>query len=247
MTKGAGDVRRGPYKVGELAQLAGVSVRTLHHYEEIGLLRPSDRTASGHRLYHLAHVERLARILALVQLGLSLDEVGRCLEDRALSPLALVERHLERARQVLEEQATLCQRLETLRAHLAQSTPDVEGFFELMEVMQMMEKYYTGEQLEQLAARRVQLGEAGMKAAEEAWAEVFARLRAAMEQGTDPHHPSVQAIIADADALIRQFTGGDPGIARSLDRMYAEQPVQKIHPSFDPALFAYMARARARP
>src|SRR5689334_8017536 len=88
-----------PYKVGELAQLAGVSVRTLHHYEDVGLLRPGARTDSGHRLYTPRDVERLARIVALTQLGLSLEEVRRCLDDPALSPTALVHRHLQRARQ----------------------------------------------------------------------------------------------------------------------------------------------------
>jgi DNA-binding transcriptional MerR regulator len=232
--------------VGELARLAGVSVRTLHHYEDVGLLAPSERTYSGHRLYDATDVERLARILALVQLGLSLDEVGRSLDDRKLSPLALVERHLERARQVLEEQADLCQRLEVLRTHLQGSQPNIDGFFELMEVMQMIETYYTKEQLEQLATRREQLGDAGMKAAEEAWSSVFDRLRVEMARGTDPQAPIVQAIIKDADGLIQQFTGGDPGIAQSLERMYTEQPVQKIHPSFDPAVFAYMAKARGK-
>jgi DNA-binding transcriptional MerR regulator len=233
-----------PYKVGELAQLAGVSVRTLHHYEDIGLLRPGARTDSGHRLYTPSDVERLARIVALAQLGLSLEEVRRCLDDPALSPTALVQRHLERARQVLEEQAALCQRLEGLLTHLQAARPDVESFFELMEVMNMIEKYYTKEQLDQLAARRGQIGEEGIKAAEQAWADVFARVRAAMASGLDPRDPTVQAIVRDADALIAQFTGGDPGIAASLNRMYQEQPVQKIHPSFDPAVFAYLARAR---
>jgi DNA-binding transcriptional MerR regulator len=230
--------------VGELAQLAGVSVRTLHHYEDVRLLYPSERTRSGHRLYAAGGVERLARIVALVQLGLSLEEVRRCLDDPTLSPTVLVERHLERARQVLEEQADLCQRLEGLLKYLVSTPGDVEGFFELMEVMKMIETYYTKEQLDQLAARREQLGEAGMKAAEQAWTDVFDRIRAEMARGTDPKDPAVQAIVRDADALIAQFTGGDPGIAQSLNRMYKEQPVKKIHPGFDPAIFAYLAKAR---
>lgn len=245
MTREASGRRKGPpYKVGELARHAGVSVRTLHHYEDVGLLVPSERTDSGHRLYGAGDVERLTRVLALLQLGLSLDEVRRSLDDRSLSPLALVERHLERARQVLEEQAELCQRLEAVRTHLAGGASDVEQLFEVIEAMQLVEKYYTKEQLAELAARRADLGEAGMKAAERAWAEVFARLRAEMARGTDPAAPAVQAIVADADALVAQFTGGDPEIARSLERLYAENPVHKVHPSFDPAVFAYMARAR---
>jgi DNA-binding transcriptional MerR regulator len=238
------EAQRPPYKVGELARLAGVSVRTLHHYEDIGLLVPSERTEAGHRLYDATDVERLTRIIALVQLGLSLEEVRRSLGNRALSPVALVERHLARARQVLEEQAELCQRLAGLLTHLKSSEAGVDGFFRIMEAMKMIETYYTKEQLEQLAARREAIGEEGMKAAEQAWKDIFARLRVEMAKGTDPKDPVVQEIAREAGALVAQFTGGDPGIARSLDRMYAEQPVQKIHPDFDPAVFAYLAKAR---
>jgi DNA-binding transcriptional MerR regulator len=248
MKKGANGGRRQgpPYKVGELAELADVSVRTLHHYEDVGLLVPSERTLAGHRLYDAGDVERLARIVALAELGLSLDEVKRSLDSKTTSPLLLVERHLERARQVLDEQAALCRRLEALQELLREHPTDLDGLFEIMEVMPMIGKYYTKEQLDQLAERRAQLGDEGMKAAEAAWADVFARIRAEMAKGTDPQAAEVQAIIKDADVLIGQFTGGDPGIAASLNRMYAENPVEKIHPSFDPAVFAYMARARGK-
>ena len=60
------------WKVGELARRTGVSVRALHHYEEIGLLVPSWRTESGHRLYSEPDIIRLTQIVSLRQIGLSL-------------------------------------------------------------------------------------------------------------------------------------------------------------------------------
>lgn len=238
--------REPPFKVGELARLAGVSVRALHHYEAIGLLVPSGRTASGHRVYDRADVERLARITALARLGMSLDEVRRCLDDDRWSPLALVETHLARARELLDAQAALVARLEGVRHALVTGRDEVAAFIETVEVMTMIETYYTKEQLEELARRREELGEEGMRAAEQAWADIFAELRAHLDRGTPPDAPEVQAIAARARALIEQFTGGDPGIAASLSRMYAEQPVEKIHPSFDPEVFAYMGKAMGR-
>lgn len=95
------------YRVGELAALARVSVRTLHHYEAIGLLVPSARTEAGHRMYAASDLSRLTRIKALTALGFSLDEARRCLSDEAYSPLRLVEAHLERARESLDEQRQL--------------------------------------------------------------------------------------------------------------------------------------------
>ena len=67
-------------KVGELAKRTGLTVRTLHHYDEIGLLRPSLHTESGHRLYTLRDLARLQQIVSLRQLGFSLDQVRECLD-----------------------------------------------------------------------------------------------------------------------------------------------------------------------
>src|SRR5438067_6035692 len=67
------------WRIGELAATAGVSVRTLRHYEAVGLLEPAGRTEAGYRLYADADVARLYRILALRSLGLTLEDIGRCL------------------------------------------------------------------------------------------------------------------------------------------------------------------------
>ena len=67
------------WKVGELAKQTGLTVRALHHYDEIGLLSPSHRSEAGYRLYDGEDIARLLQILSLRQLGFSLDETGDCL------------------------------------------------------------------------------------------------------------------------------------------------------------------------
>jgi DNA-binding transcriptional MerR regulator len=233
------------YKVGELAQLAGVSVRALHHYEAIGLLVPSSRTASSHRLYSRSDVERLTRITALTGLGFSLDQVRTALDDESWTPSRLIETHLERSREVLEEQAALCARLEHLRDVLAAGRDEVATLFETMEVLAMIEKYYTKEQLSQLELRRQALGDAAIKAVETEWNELFAKVKVCIHAGTPPDAPEAQALARRSQELIRMFTGGDPGIEASLARMYTENPVDKIHPGFDPAIFEYIQRSLA--
>src|SRR4051812_43697736 len=69
------------YQVKELAQIANVSVRTLHHYDEIGLLQPSQRSAAGYRKYDRSDLLRLQQILIRRELGLPLEEIRRCLDD----------------------------------------------------------------------------------------------------------------------------------------------------------------------
>lgn len=233
-----------PYKVGELAQLAGVSVRTLHHYEAIGLLVPSARTASDHRLYGRDDLSRLVKITALTSLGFTLQHIGGMLDDR-YSVAELVEQHLQRARELAAEQAAIVARLEQLHARLARGPDDLDTLFDTMEAMKMIESYYTKEQLEQLAKRREELGDDAIEKVQREWQELFAKIRELIDRGVPPAAPEAQAIATRANELVAMFTGGDPGIARSLNKLYAEQPVQQIHPGFDPEIFAYLGKARA--
>lgn len=105
--------------MGELARRAGVSVRTLHHYEGIGLLAPSGRTEAGHRLYAESEVLRLQQIASLRSLELSLGEIRACLNAGAYTPVRVVELHAARLRERIELERRLCERLETVSALLA--------------------------------------------------------------------------------------------------------------------------------
>ncbi|MBF4135736.1 MULTISPECIES: MerR family transcriptional regulator [Streptomyces] len=93
------------YTVGQVAAVAGVTVRTLHHYDAIGLLSPSGRSAAGHRRYGDEDLDRLQRILFHRALGFALDEIAALLDDPDADPRA----HLRR------QHALLTDRIETLR------------------------------------------------------------------------------------------------------------------------------------
>jgi len=86
--------------VGRVAELAGVTVRTLHHYDEIGLVRPSARTAAGYRAYSAADVERLRQVLTYRRLGFGLREIAALVGDPSADAVA----HLRRLRGLLLEQ-----------------------------------------------------------------------------------------------------------------------------------------------
>ena len=85
------------YTVGQVARAAGVTVRTLHHYDEIGLLSPSGRTAAGYRRYDDADLERLQHIRYYRELGFPLDEIAAILDDPGADPAA----HLRRQHELL--------------------------------------------------------------------------------------------------------------------------------------------------
>lgn len=86
--------------VGRVAELSGVTVRALHHYDQIGLVRPSARTAAGYRAYSAGDVERLRQVLAYRRLGFGLREIADLVDDPATDPAA----HLRRLRGLLLEQ-----------------------------------------------------------------------------------------------------------------------------------------------
>jgi DNA-binding transcriptional MerR regulator len=207
------------YRVGELARVAGVTVRALHHYDELGLLRPSERTSGGHRLYTAADVERLYRLLALRGLGLPLDEIGALLE-REDGVADTVRRHLARVEQQIDA-------LTALKTRLMRLLDGGQDFLEILEAMSMFEKYYTQEQLAQLEQRKRDLGDDAIKASEDAWRDLFSTLREHRLKGTDPADPAVQELSRRAGELIHMFTGGDPAIEASLQRMYQTEGPEK--------------------
>jgi MerR family transcriptional regulator, thiopeptide resistance regulator len=244
--RGEDQLRRDrPRKIGDLARQTGVSVRTLHHYDEIGLLTPSLRSASGHRLYTTGDVVRLQQILSLRQLGFSLQEIGQCLDRPEYSPLKLLELHLARLREQMEQQRVLCTRLEALAAKLRSAEEvSAEEFIQVIEGMTMMEKYYTPEQLAALQARKAKLGEEHIREVEAEWPRLMAQVQTAMSQGVDPASPQVQALAKRWMELVREFTGGDPGITQSLKSMYQREPaVHGMDTGPMRALMEYIQRA----
>src|SRR6476620_3018024 len=103
--------RRTERRVGEVATATGLTVRTLHYYEQIGLLVPSGRSDTGHRLYHESDVARLYRICLLRRTGLPLAAIGRVLDDPAWSLPAAMSRHLDELDRRLEATGRLRSRL----------------------------------------------------------------------------------------------------------------------------------------
>lgn len=232
------------WRIGELARAAGLTVRALHHYDEIGLLVPSERSDSGHRLYTEADVQRLYLVVTLRELGMPLQAIAAHL-DGEVDVRATIENHLAHVERELESQSMLRGRLRRLLR-----TIDTNGHLtgeelaKTMEVIAMHEKYYTPEQLEQLEQRRVAFGDEAIARAEQEWADLIAAVEAERERGTDPGDERVQALARQWQGLIEQFTGGDPAIFQSLKKMYESEGVEAAsRGAVKPELMEYVSRA----
>ncbi|HEY5086162.1 MAG TPA: MerR family transcriptional regulator [Gemmatimonadaceae bacterium] len=238
-----------PWKVGDLARNTGMSVRALHHYDEIGLLKPSLRTSSGHRLYDRPDIERLQQIHSLRLMGISLDETKRLLDAASPSARQVIELHLTRLHEQIAMQKRLAGRLRALAHHLDASEPvSLDELCRTIEEMMTVEKYFTPEQLEVLEQRRTSVGEARMHEVRDSWNEIIPKVRTAMENGVDPASPDMLAIARRWKALVEEFTGGDPAIAKAVKTMYDhEGPThkEKLGEVPTPGMFAYISKSFA--
>jgi DNA-binding transcriptional MerR regulator len=239
-------MRTGGMRVGELAQRTGLTVRTLHHYDEIGLLSPSSRTEAGHRLYGAADVERLQRIVSLRQLGLSLEEIGALLAGPETPVLQVIEMQIERVREQIRLQQQLHGQLELIAGWLRRNrSAPVEELLRTMELMSMVDKYYSEEQLNWLRNRREEVGEDRVREVEAEWPRLMAEVRAEMEAGTNADDPKLQPLMDRWSGLVAEFTGGNPGIEQSLNSMYDNEDAIPDGQQIDRELFAYVGKAMA--
>jgi MerR family transcriptional regulator, thiopeptide resistance regulator len=206
----------GLYKAQEFASLAGVTVRTLHHYDRIGLLRP-ERSSSGYRLYSLAHLEILEQITALKFLGIPLKEIKILLGP---NPLTFSDSLHWQLKGLLEKRDRITRAIRTIEIaeQLAGSnqTIDASVLRQIIEAIEMqpaenfMRKYYTDEAWAKRAHIRKQATPERLEAARDAWRQLFPKVEAVLS--LDPAEETVQLLAKEWVLLAEVSTGGDSGI-----------------------------------
>jgi hypothetical protein len=117
-------------------------------------------------------------------------------------------------------------------------------FVEAIEVMTRMQRYYTPEQLAQLQRRADALGGEGLERAQDDWMRLIAEVEAERKAGTDPADPKLTPLIERWNALVEQFTGGDPGIRAGLQELYDnERPERASRGAVNAETMSYAKRA----
>ena len=234
------------YLVKEFADLAGVTVRTLHFYDQTGLLKPAQRTDSKHRLYRHDDLLRLQQILTLKVLGFSLDEIRRLLDSPAYdlreslsAQKGAVDAHIGQLQQVSRALSKVLSREGELDW---QAVTDIIEAVRSEERYRFFQQFFTPQQQEMLTSRSAQMSPDELEAGNRAWAEVIQGFKAM--RGHPPGDPDVQALVARMADLVRQFTHGDEGIAQALKNMYHDvnQIPADLRP-YDADLQAFMLEA----
>jgi DNA-binding transcriptional MerR regulator len=239
------------YRINEFAELAGVTVRALHHYDRLGLLKPTARTGSQYRLYSDADLIRLEQIVVLKFLGVSLKEIGKLLEREASVAAALVrQQHVLR-----EKRWQLGQALDAIAyaSNSLESTgkPDWKLFRHIIQEKEMQNttdwsrKNYSDEAREKIEERRKLWNPELQEQVTKDWNQLFSDVEASLNE--DPASAKAQELAARWKALLSGFSGGDPEIQKGLNAMYADRAnwptEQKERVNIKPEIWAFIQRA----
>ena len=199
-------------QVGELAKRAGLTVRTLHHYEQTGLLTPSARSEAGYRLYNLSAVQRLHMIKALAQTGLTLATIKDYLDRQTLSLPELLTQQIETLNDQLRDVARLRDRLLALREALASGNePDLESWLQTLELMKMYDRWFSQQELAALpfAAQDEQRAQA--------WRELTEEVQTLMASGCPTDSPQAMSLATRWMERLEQDTAA-PGVSDPPER-----------------------------
>jgi DNA-binding transcriptional MerR regulator len=236
------------YTVKQLSNLAGVSVRTLHFYDEIGLLRPTRVGANGYRYYGDAAVLRLQQILFYKELGLSLDEIAEVLDQPDFDVVRALEAHRRALQQRLGRLRHLMKTVDRTIAHLkGDTTMDTKELFAGLSDEQQAQYE---QEAEALWGETVRESSRKWKAYSPAQkARIMAEGQAVYQDLLDqldepPASRAVQAIIARWHQHLRYFFEPSADVLRGLGQGYNDNPqFNATFQRLDPKLAPFMRAA----
>ena len=215
-------------RIQQFAKETGVTVRTLHHYDRLGLLQPQ-RTESGYRVYGERELIRLQRITVLKFIGCSLQEIKELVDrdpDDLRSTLELQQQALERRRKSLDGALKAVQQARSVLGETGsadwQSLKQIVETIEMEQNMEWTKQYYSPEALKELEQRRAEnpnLAEQGQKD----WAVLLADCEQAVKDSVDPKSERGQQLAKRWIALVQAFTGGNKEVSQGLNKFYADQ------------------------
>jgi DNA-binding transcriptional MerR regulator len=233
--------------------MAGVSVRTLHHYDHIGLLEPPARTAAGYRLYGETELLRLQQILFFKELDLPLSEVRSILDDPEFDQVRALQAHRRMLEGRVERLAQLLQTVDKTIQKLTEDTMSMtdeelyEGF-----TKEQIERYkrearemYDPALVEESQRRVGKMSKTQWEVVKLEGDEVTRGIAGLMDR--EPGDPEVQALIARHHAWIENFYPASADVYRGLGQLYTSHPeFRAFYDRYRPDLADFMAAAMAR-
>lgn len=227
-------------KVGVLARRSGLTVRTLHHYDDIGLLKPSARSDAGYRLYNHKDVARLQQIQALRSLGVPLADIGVILDRQDLPFSAVLDQQIQLLDRQITQQTRLRDRLALLQRQCnAGREPELADWLDALELMSMYERYFSEDELARMPFYQRDQASDGV------WRELAGSARVLVEGGKGPESEAAQQLACRWMEQLQQDTAADPKLFERLQAMHAAEPSMQAQTGIEHSLSEFMLRAFA--
>lgn len=213
------------WKIGELALETGLTVRTLHYYDELELLKPTFETEGGHRLYNRADLERLQKILTLKQLGFPLEKIKEALDNPNFSmkeAAAKLRLDIQKKRMELEE-IEVC--LLELEKSQGQQEISEENLIQLLGRMALLDPYFSKEQIDDIKKYNLQFGPEKLNELRLDWVKITEELQQAIDNHAAPSDWRTKSTCMQWFGLASAFMGG------SLDAVYDLKKIVDAEPN----------------
>jgi len=201
------------FTVGQLAKRSGLSVRSLHHYDEIGLLSPSERSEVGYRLYSKSDVERLCQIQALRWLDLPLGEVKEILERGGGAIPGVIDRQIAALTKQVEQASEMKNRLVSLRTRLLQGQiVSSEQLLGMVELFSHYEKHLSADDLSRVKSIS--------DSDKDEWRRMYEDVAAAVQRKVAPDSDEAQEIAYRWGVLTYKISNGDMSVMLKTKAAY---------------------------
>ena len=213
----------------EFAELTGVTVRALHHYDRLGLLKPGRYSRAGYRLYRITDVARLEQIVALKFIGFSLKEIKNILSHGSTDLATALRRQREAMTEKRERLDLAIQAIQRAEYVAKADQSDAELLVKIIEVIKMQadmnwtKKYYSDEAQKEIQKRAATIPKEVIEQAQRDWSILIREVEAAAASRMDPAGDEAQALARRWSELLRGFTGGNPEIQKGLNKVYADR------------------------
>ncbi len=240
------------YLIKEFADLTRVTVRTLHYYDQIGLLKPGFQRPNGYRVYADTDLLRLQQIVTLKFMGFSLDRIGKILGKKGFLVAKSLKIQAEAVRDEIARLQRASKALDLVLEKLeTEGRIDTKKLVQIVEVIQMgedvkkawHEKFYTEAELKEFQQIGKNYTPGMMAEYQRRWAELIAEVKKHL--GEDPAGAIAQSLAKRWSDLLNEAYGDHPALKARIGQAYAQGAVPAEYRQFGDDVWEFIKKAQA--
>jgi len=233
------------WKIGDLIKKTGLTARTLHYYEEKGLIGPISRSDAGHRLYEQVDLIRLQQIRNMRFLGVQISDMSSLIND----DINKLKKQLQDQLESLKLKRSLIEKFESrtskLLVYLDSDDINPESLdnylFKTMETMMMYEKYFKQSDIDKMHDN--DHDNKSEQNNEETWNQWVKSMKSELLSGTNPQSKKVQNLMKHWNDIVHKLTDGDEMRMQAFNDLMHNEPQARLDHGIDDALFDFMSKA----